>query len=155
MSNLKGCFSHNHDDWRTPSELYKAFMGLGFVDCFPYKSDVDEFSKNYRGRHRLFINPPFSKMMEVSKWVIKQFNNGNIIALLIPARTDTKYFRLLCDVLGFYMTIIFITGRLKYNDLGTAPFPTMLIILRKTALARCQFSVMSQKELIDNLNLLF
>lgn len=49
MSNLKGCFSHNHDDWRTPSALYKAFMDLGFVDCFPFQSKDDEFLKTYRG----------------------------------------------------------------------------------------------------------
>lgn len=155
MSNLKGCFSHESDNWRTPSELYKAFMELGFVDCFPYKSDVDEFSKNYIGGHRLFINPPFSKMMEVSKWVVKQFNLGNTIALLIPARTDTKYFRMLIDELGSYISIIFITGRLKYNDAGSAPFPTMLIIINRALHEPFKFATMNQEELINNLELLF
>ena len=49
MSNLKGCFSRESDNWRTPSPLYRAFMELNFVDCFPFKSEVDEFTKNYRG----------------------------------------------------------------------------------------------------------
>ena len=151
MSNLKGCFSHESDNWRTPSALYNAFMDLGFIDCFPFKSEEDEFLKIYRGGHRLFINPPFSKMGEVSKWVIKQAKLLNDIYLLIPARTDTKYFRQLVNELGNRMHIIFITGRLKYNDAGSAPFPTMLIIIEQEEKEFKNFSVMSQDELIQNL----
>ena len=46
--------------------------------------------------------------------------------LLIPARTDTKWFRKLYDskcIIGL------IQGRLKFNDSNSAPFPSMLVKL--------------------------
>ena len=94
-------------------------------------------------------------MGEVSNWVIQQARLKNEIYLLIPARTDTKYFRKLVDELGDHMKIIFITGRLKYNDSGTAPFPTMLIIIKDDIKASQTFEVMTQEEIIDKLSLIF
>lgn len=90
-------------------------------------------------------------MGEVSKWVIKQAKLLNEVWLLIPARTDTKYFRELVDELGEKMAIIFITGRLKYNDAGSAPFPTMLVIIKDQIKYSQTFTVMSQEELINDL----
>ena len=37
MKDLKGCFSHKTDDWRTPFDLYLAFKNRGYLDpclCF-------------------------------------------------------------------------------------------------------------------------
>ena len=46
--------------------------------------------------------------------------------LLIPARTDTKYFRKLVD---YGVDIMFITGRLHFNGSNSAPFPSCYIKL--------------------------
>ena len=46
--------------------------------------------------------------------------------LLIPARTDTKYFR---EMVDYGCDIAFITGRLHFNDSNSAPFPSCLISL--------------------------
>ena len=51
---------------------------------------------------------------------------GNEVILLIPARTDTKYFRKLVD---YGVNIYFITGRLHFNDSNSAPFPSCYIEL--------------------------
>lgn len=63
------------------------------------------------------------------EWAIHQyFNNHCDIMILIPARTDTKYFH---ELLEWHPEIIFIKGRLHYNDSKTgAPFPSLLIIKR-------------------------
>lgn len=123
--NIKACLMHNSDDWKTPSKIYKQFMDCGYIDCFPYKADYDEFKKEYRDQ-KLFINPPFSKMDKVAEWVIHHYIDCNCtIALLIPARTDTKYFHKLIQL---QPEIIFIKGRLHYNDdKNPAPFPTILM----------------------------
>lgn len=46
------------------------------------------------GGQRAFCNPPYS---EISKWVEKAFyetrKDNTLVVLLIPSRTDTKYFR--------------------------------------------------------------
>ena len=97
-------------------------MQEGYIDCFKYKSDKNELENIYYDK-KLFVNPPFSKMTEITEWVIKN-SKENIIALLIPSRTDTEYFH---KLLKLNPTIYFIKGRLHYNDSKSAPFPTILM----------------------------
>lgn len=122
--NIKACLSHNTDEWRTPKKMYEDYMKNGYIDCFPYKANYDEFKKEYR-KQKLFVNPPFSKMQQVAEWIWHQYiDNGCTIALLIPARTDTRYFH---KLLKLQPEIIFIKGRLHYNESKSAPFPTIIL----------------------------
>lgn len=118
----KTIFSHNTDDWRTPTDLYNYFMSFCKDPC-PYKSEIDNLNRVYT-RQELYINPPYSK---IDKWTEFIYTNAwlNKIYLLIPARTDTKYFH---KLLMLNPIIIFIKGRLKFNDTGSAPFPSVLLI---------------------------
>lgn len=68
MSNIQGCFSHNSDDWRTPSDIYDQYMKNGFIDCFPYHAQYDEFKMTYKDK-KLFVNPPYSKLKYLPQWV--------------------------------------------------------------------------------------
>ena len=126
--NIKACLSSNSDNWRTPENIYKEFMNKGYIDTFKFLSEEDELLNNYRN-NKLFVNPPFSIMENVITWVINQYFNNNDIALLIPARTDTRYFHSLIKIIDNAI-IYFIKGRLRYNDTNPAPFPTILIILK-------------------------
>lgn len=126
MKNIKACLTATTDDWKTPTKIYRKFIEKGYIDCFKYKSKENELEKNYYDQ-KLFINPPFSKMKEITEWIIEQSKN-NIIALLIPSRTDTKYFH---KLLKLKPQIHFIKGRLHYNDSKSAPFPTILLIFYK------------------------
>lgn len=122
--NLKGCFSKNTDDWRTPSSLYKLFIDQGYIDCFPFHADYDEFERIYDNK-LLFVNPPYSKLKLIPDWLKTQLDHGCYITLLIPSRTDTKYFHQLLDLHPF---IQFIPGRLHFNDSKeAAPFPSLLL----------------------------
>nr|DAP06890.1 MAG TPA: DNA N-6-adenine-methyltransferase [Caudoviricetes sp.] len=48
--------------------------------------------------------------------------------MLIPARTDTKYFH---DYILHRAEVRFVRGRLKFGGASTgAPFPSMLVIFR-------------------------
>ena len=125
--NIEVFYSKKSDDWKTPSDIYKVFMDKGFIDPCPYKSTFDGLKRNYENQ-RLFINPPFSDMANWINWSWRQLIQGhNDIVLLIPARTDTKYFHAL---LSSEPEIIFIQGRLHYNDSEkNAPFPSVIIIL--------------------------
>ena len=125
--NLKGVFSHESDHWKTPKKLYDAFMSAGYTDPCPFHCTENNLDTFYC-QEKLFINPPFSQM---SKWVdmaIHSANRGCEVWLLMPARTDTKYFKKLAD---YRCTIWFFTGRLHFNDgKNSAPFPTMLVHLQ-------------------------
>lgn len=137
-------YSKKTDNWKTPTNIYNRYMKAGYIDCFPYQAEYNEFEKDYYNS-KLFINPPFSKMNKVAEWVLKQKNNRNIIALLIPARTDTKWFH---ELIKENPMIYFIKGRLKYNDTGNAPFPTILMVFEKT-FKHLQLYVGIKKEFYD------
>lgn len=78
----------------------------------------------------MFCNPPYGK--EISKWVEKAYNEvkkpNTLVVLLIPARTDTKYFH---DYIYGKHEIRFVKGRLKFgNSENSAPFPSMVVVMR-------------------------
>ena len=112
----------------------------------------NELEKNYFNQ-KLFINPPYSKLGEVSKWVIQQAQQKNLIWLLLPVRTDTKYFKEIIDQCGDKLQLIFITGRLKFNDSkNSAPFPSFFIVISDKITQGQSFTVMTYKELLADLD---
>jgi site-specific DNA-methyltransferase (adenine-specific) len=78
---------------------------------------------------RVFVNPPYSNIRD---WIVTSYtkarNFGSIVVMLIPSRTDTKYWH---EYVMKADEIRFIKGRLKFNDgKGSAPFPSAIIIFR-------------------------
>lgn len=78
----------------------------------------------------MFCNPPYGK--DICKWVKKAYAEGHkdntLVCLLIPARTDTKYFH---DYILHRAEIRFIPGRLKFGgSKNSAPFPSMVVVYR-------------------------
>ena len=116
-------FSHKSDHWSTPKWIYNEFMKQNYIDPCPLHSEVDNLNKIYTNQ-KIFVNPPYS---EIDKWTefVKNNQKENLIVLLIPARTDTKYFH---ELLKLKPKIIFIKGRLRFNETGTAPFPSILMM---------------------------
>jgi site-specific DNA-methyltransferase (adenine-specific) len=93
----------------------------------------------------VFINPPYSK---IAQWVEKAFNEARnknaVCVLLIPARTDTKYWH------QFIMKankITFIKGRLKFGSMKTAaPFPSCVVEFYKDSISfPSHFNTMDNK----------
>lgn len=139
---MQALFSKRTDDWATPSVIFDYLernhyckkdewfdpCPLGAIDKGYNGLDVDwtAIDKN------IFINPPYSDIKSFVEKAIKTHETkgcryGKRIWFLIPARTDTKYYKLLfeygCD---FY----FIEGRLKFGDgKGSSTFPSVLIRL--------------------------
>lgn len=77
----------------------------------------------------MFCNPPYSHIKE---WVEKCYReaqaDNTLVVLLIPSRTDTKYFH---DFILNRAEIRFIKGRLKFGGhSNSAPFPSMIVIFR-------------------------
>lgn len=83
------------------------------------------------GGHTVFCNPPYGR--EIGKWVQKAWEehaaNRNTVVMLLPARTDTKWFH---KYIYGKAEIRFVRGRLKFGNAGnSAPFPSMIVIYRK------------------------
>ena len=133
-------FTSNSDEWATPQDVYDMLDKEFNFDLDPcateenhkcekyYTTETDGLLKEWGG-YRVFCNPPYSN---IAAWVEKAFretrNDNTLVVLLIPARTDTRYFH---DFIYQRTEIRFIKGRLKFGDSkNSAPFPSMVVIFR-------------------------
>lgn len=140
MADISVMYSHKSDEWSTPQAFYdRCNDEFGFdLDacatdenhkCDNYFTIEDDGLSQEWGGHRVWCNPPYS---QIDKWVAKAFyetrNDNTLVALLIPSRTDTKYFH---NYINNRAEIRFVKGRLKFGDgKNSAPFPSMLVIFR-------------------------
>jgi phage N-6-adenine-methyltransferase len=128
-------FSRESDEWATPLDLFHRLHS-----AFMFTLDPCAMPENHLGTpfyftasdnglvqswawHTAFVNPPYSK---TSAWLEKCAKEGSDAVVLIPARTDTRYFH---DwVFPFATSILFIKGRLKFGGAANgAPFPSVLV----------------------------
>ena len=122
--NIDVFYSSKTDDWKTPSSLYDRLIDNGFYDPCPYHSPFDGLTIDWKEKN--FVNPPYSKLKIWVDKCIEQHSKNKEVIMLIPARTDTKAFKRLYDYGSHF---VFISGRLKYSDKNTAPFPSMIVNL--------------------------
>lgn len=81
------------------------------------------------GGYNVFCNPPYGK--ELPLWVKKAYEESmkpnTKVVMLIPARTDTRYFHEY--IYHKAKEIRFLKGRLKFgNSKNSAPFPSMVVV---------------------------
>lgn len=136
----KALFTNNSDEWETPQELYDRLNMEFHFNLDPCANDQNHKCDNYYtkeqdglrqswGGQSVFCNPPYGK---ISKWVEKCFREGQkdntVVVMLIPARTDTRYFH---KYIYHRAEIRFVRGRVRFsNALYNAPFPSMIVIFR-------------------------
>jgi len=123
-------FSSAKQDWRTPADLYKSLdeeFHFTFDPC-PPSPKFGEHGLKIPWRSPAFCNPPYS---EIDRWVRKahaEWKNGATVVLLIPSRTDTRWWH---DCCMEATEIRFIRGRLKFGgSQNNAPFPSVLVIFK-------------------------
>lgn len=134
-------FSSKTDQWSTPQDFFDKLN-----EEFDFNLDVCADTKNHKcamwfnkeenglikswDKSRVFCNPPYGR--EIGLWVKKASEAvGGVVVMLIPARTDTKYFhQYIYKKKG--VEIRFLKGRLKFGDSkNSAPFPSMVVIFKK------------------------
>jgi phage N-6-adenine-methyltransferase len=137
----KTMFSSKTNEWGTPPEFFsklnKKFRFTLDPCCTPttakcekyYTREDDGLSQSWENEV-VFVNPPYG---DISKWVKKSYEESThsnaTVVMLIPSRTDTKYWH---DYVMQASAIYFIKGRLKFtngNDKqNAAPFPSALVV---------------------------
>ena len=138
----KGLFTSNNNEWGTPVEFYNK-LDKEFHFTLDVCASLENhkcnkfFTKEQNGLIQewkdevAFCNPPYGR--EISKWVEKCYRQHQIhnitVVMLLPARTDTKWFH---NFIYHKSEIRFIKGRLKFNDQNNpAPFPSMVVVYKK------------------------
>jgi len=144
-------FSSKNNCWCTPKDFFQKLdkeFHFTLDPCCTEKSalcktfftpEQDGLKQNWGG-HRAFVNPPYGR--EIGKWVYKclaeVIHGCELAVMLIPSRTDTRWFH---DYILGKAEIRFIRGRLKFIDLdyvgdekdrkiSPAPFPSILVIFK-------------------------
>lgn len=135
-----GMMSSNTPEWATPMEFFKELdKEFHFTldpcsthenaKCEKHYTKEDDGLKQDWGGHSVFCNPPYGR--ELHKWVKKCYDEskkGALVVMLIPARTDTRWFH---QWIYGKAEIKFLKGRLKFGDAkSAAPFPSMVVIYR-------------------------
>lgn len=137
MSINAGMFSSKTDLWETPQDFFDA-LNAEFhfkidVCALPtnakcaifYTPEQNGLAQEWKGV--CWCNPPYGR--QIGKWVEKAANSSATVVMLLPARTDTRWFH---QYIYGKDEIRFISGRLRFGgSKSSAPFPSMVCIFRK------------------------
>lgn len=135
------------DDWETPQALFDRLDAVYHFTLDPASSHKNakcakHFTEQENGllcsweNEVVFCNPPYGRTL--GRWVEKAATEAKhaTVVLLIPARTDTKYFHNYIYKKP-NVRIEFLQGRLKFErggvPLSSAPFPSMLVFFNEDA----------------------
>ena len=130
-------FSSDKEDWETPQDLFNELNKE-----FNFTIDVASSEQNHKCKRYytekengliqnwdneiVWCNPPYGR--KIGDWVKKASESKATVVMLLPARTDTKWFH---EYIYNKAKIRFIKGRLKFgNSINSAPFPSMIVIFK-------------------------
>ena len=134
-------FSSATDEWYTPMDFFNQLDAEFHFNLDPcatgenhkcaeyFTKEIDGLSQKWGG-YRVFCNPPYGRT--IGEWVKKSYEESRqpntVVVMLIPARTDTKWFH---EYIYGKAEIRFIRGRLKFGGCkNAAPFPSMVVIFK-------------------------
>ncbi|VEU79532.1 DNA N-6-adenine-methyltransferase [Haploplasma axanthum] len=153
---LQAVFSNRTDDWATPEiifdylERYCEVKKDEWFDPCPlgaFDKGYDGLKVDWSNHENIYINPPYSNIKGFVEKAIETHTNDRTKAIyfLIPARTDTKYYKLLFE---YGCNFEFIEGRLKFGkSKHSSTFPSVLVQLNGDGVMRNQIYYISKNKL--------
>jgi phage N-6-adenine-methyltransferase len=130
-------------EWATPPELFAQLAArFGGFDLDPCASPENAKCPRYFTRQddglrqpwtgRVFCNPPYGR--EIARWVEKAWEaaqaTAEVVVLLLPARTDTRWWHDYCA----RGEVEFLPGRVRFGGAAAgAPFPSAVVVFRNAA----------------------
>ena len=132
-------FSSKSDEWETPQGFFNKLDKTYRFTLDPcstpktakckkyYTPEDDGLTKSWRDEI-VFVNPPYGNIKDwVKKAHDESINNNAVVVMLIPARTDTRYWH--DYIMEEADSIYFVKGRLKFgNSPNSAPFPSAVVV---------------------------
>lgn len=149
-------FSKESDEWATPEALFRQYDETyhftldAAADEWNHKCPdwlgpgglvEDALTVSWSG-YRVWLNPPYSQATEfITHAVDESTRNDTGSVLLLPSRTDTKWFHNYVwyapyqKLYPHVKAIHFIKGRVKFIPAGnvpssSAPFPSLVVVLK-------------------------
>ena len=126
------------DDWATPQYLFDEWNAKYDFDLDAAASNTNHKCDNWYGLDHpeesrrdglaqawtgaTWVNPPYGRVL--NQWVGHAAEQLSPVVMLLPARTDTRWFHSYC----INQRITFIKGRVKFGGSSFgAPFPSMIV----------------------------
>ena len=127
------------DDWATPQYLFDEWDAKYHFDLDAAASTTNHKCSNWFGLDHpdlqrrdglaqdwiaksVWVNPPYGRVL--NDWVGHAFKQTTQVVMLLPARTDTRWFHSYC----INQKVTFIKGRVKFGGSSYgAPFPSMIV----------------------------
>ena len=126
------------DDWATPQYLFDEWNAKYQFDLDAAASSINHKCDNWYGLDHpeesrrdglaqawtgtTWVNPPYGRVL--NQWVGHAVEQLSPVVMLLPARTDTRWFHSYC----INQRITFIKGRVKFGGSSFgAPFPSMIV----------------------------
>lgn len=132
-----GLISSATDEWATPQDLFDRLDATFHFTLDPcatkqnakcakfYTKEQDGLKQDWGGEV-IWCNPPYGR--EIGGWIKKCAEHRGVSVMLIPARTDTRWWHSYIDK-NQDAHIYFIKGRLKFGDgKNPAPFPSAIVV---------------------------
>lgn len=132
-----GLTSSNTDEWATPQDLFDKLDATFHFTLDPcatpentkcakfYTKGQDGLKQDWGGAV-IWCNPPYGR--EIGKWIQKCAEHRGVAVMLIPARTDTRWWHSYIDK-NPDAHVYFLKGRLKFGDgKNPAPFPSAIVV---------------------------
>lgn len=129
-------FSSKTDMWSTPQEFFDELNEEFHFDidacassenakCKRFYTQFDDgLSQEWQGT--VWCNPPYGRT--IGEWVKKAHDSKATVVMLLPARTDTRWFH---EYIYGQAEVRFVKGRLKVGgSTNSAPFPSMIVVFR-------------------------
>ena len=125
VEKFRGLMTSLSPHWATPKWLYDELdKEFDFTDDPCPIGGTGGLTREWG--LRVFINPPYGRT--IGDWIKKAYDSGSLCVMLLPARTDTKWWHNYCMKASM---IVFFKGRIKFVQDGKnapAPFPSCLVI---------------------------
>lgn len=134
----KAMYSSKTGDWATPQGFFDLLDAEFHFTLDPCADEWNHKCERYYTKEQnglvqpwegvVFCNPPYGR--GIIKWVHKaifEAKAGAIVVMLVPVRTDTRWFHWLAL---YVEELRFVKGRLKFGDgKDSAPFPSMVAVI--------------------------
>lgn len=131
INKLKVHFSSLTDEWRTPQSLFDKLDNEFNFDSDPCPMKGKPLKKGISGGlwiDKVFVNPPYSSIKLWVRLCYEYSQEGHLVVMLIPSRTDTRWWH---DYIMKADEIRFIKGRLKFSGYkNSAPFPSAIVVFK-------------------------
>ena len=132
-----GLTSSSTDEWATPQDLFDTLNETFHFTLDPcatpenakcakfYTKEQDGLKQDW-GDEVIWCNPPYGR--EIGKWIQKCAKHRGVAVMLVPARTDTRWWHSYIDK-NPDAHVYFIKGRLKFGG-GKNPalFPSAIVV---------------------------